>query len=266
MPIFIEQPQVPGAAGFALLLGSAVVAGAGLLRPFTPAPNRRLAWVAAGVSGLAAAVGLFWYAASPLVLAVHLGVVLAAVVLLRSRFGGLAGGVALTAVLVAETAIPPSIVDIAVAPGYLVAGILVLGVAFAVGSGAAARRFAPAAVAAVLVAAGLGVAGVPAPPAPPASPGLTAVHLAGEHVGVLVTPNRPGRNLVLLSGITGSASVNGGPATSRPGTAGLWALVDLPAGRGSLRIERGGEHVSLPVDTGRGAPAPPAFTGPDGPE
>ena len=61
-----------------------------------------------------------------------------------------------------------------------------------------------------------------------------------------LAPQRPGRNLVHLPD---AATVNGVQATARPGMNGTWAEIDLPAGRSSVRISRGGKESTLAVDT-----------------
>lgn len=77
---------------------------------------------------------------------------------------------------------------------------------------------------------------------------LRDVSVAGQQIPVLVSPQRPGRNLVHVpvEGVT----VNGVPATRRPGADGYWAEVELPGGRGDLSITSGGDDTSLAVDAG----------------
>jgi hypothetical protein len=144
--------------------------------------------------------------------------------------------------------------------------------------------------------AGASLATLPQPAAGP-SPGralLRPVDLGLRHLAVLVTPMRPGANLVHVgdagggqatpvghqhgvpaapSATPGTLTVSaGGPAvplTSRPGAPGLWAVVDIPAGHGSLTVAADGLSAALPIDAGD-APADPAvqrtLAGPDGPE
>lgn len=99
----------------------------------------------------------------------------------------------------------------------------------------------------------------------PGTPLLRAV--AG--VPVLVSPQRPGRNLVHVPESAGpGVTVSGVVATPRPGAEGYWAEVDLPAGRSDLVIGHGGEEDSLDVDAGSAAGPAGATgaTGADGPE
>jgi hypothetical protein len=119
----------------------------------------------------------------------------------------------------------------------------------------------------------VGALGPPQPPvaAGPGVPLLHEVHLAGQHLPVLVTPQRPGVNLVLVGGESGGVRVGADQdrlvtVAARPGAAGQWATVTLPPGAGAVWLESGGELVSVAVDTGHGAPSAPGVTGPDGPE
>lgn len=108
---------------------------------------------------------------------------------------------------------------------------------------------------------------------------------------VTVAPARPGPNLVRVdsAGIREGAVVphggHGGRgravyvgtraafdageqvrASERPGASGLWAVVDLPEGTGTLLVSHGPRHrVPFAVDTGSDE-APAAWTGVDGPE
>ncbi|GAA4857810.1 hypothetical protein [Saccharopolyspora rosea] len=114
---------------------------------------------------------------------------------------------------------------------------------------------------------------LPQPPAPP-TPGvplLSSVPVGEAAVPVLVTPQRPGRNLVHFppgAGADLAVATGDGPlvrAVPRPGAEGTWAEVDLPAGRGELMIHSGRGHGTLQVDAGDG-PGIPAASGADGPE
>jgi hypothetical protein len=142
------------------------------------------------------------------------------------------------------------------------------------GLGVLAAGLAVLAVAAAAALAAL----APPPPAPAAGqPLLRPVRLGGRPLAVLVTPMRPGANLVHLTGQgdvplpTVTARAGDGPArplTARPGAAGGWATVNLPAGSATLELAAGPDTASVPVDTGH-APAPAdsaALAGPGGPE
>jgi len=121
----------------------------------------------------------------------------------------------------------------------------------------------------VLLAAGLVTTPRPEPPPAAGRPLLTSVTLDGAAVPVLITPNRPGPNLVHIG--AGRAAVGRDPrrlalATTRPGATGTWARITLAAGPGRLWISTGGPAAALTVDPGhRPAPAG-ALDGPDGPE
>ena len=101
-----------------------------------------------------------------------------------------------------------------------------------------------------------------------------------------IAPARPGPNLVRVdvskvSGDTHSTHANQTVwvgtsadfeagrqvrAAPRPGSSGLWAVVDLPEGSGTVLLSHGRYHrVPFAVDTGS-SPAPQTFEGPDGPE
>ncbi|GAA4619222.1 hypothetical protein GCM10023108_43210 [Saccharopolyspora hordei] len=87
---------------------------------------------------------------------------------------------------------------------------------------------------------------------------------------VLVSPHRPGRNLVHFPESAGLGLVvetAAGPvrAVPRPGATGTWAEVDLPAGRSDLVVRRGTEESSVELDVGE-LPALPDATGADGTE
>ncbi|MFC4786706.1 hypothetical protein ACT8ZV_19680 [Nocardioides sp. MAHUQ-72] len=98
---------------------------------------------------------------------------------------------------------------------------------------------------------------------------------------VTVAPARPGRNLVRIDSthvgeghahrtlpvLVGTSEEDLVRARPRPGTDGLWAVVDLPAGSGTVLVTHGREHrVPFAVDTGSDTPDTGAWTGPDGPE
>ncbi|GAB3573073.1 hypothetical protein GCM10027445_31700 [Amycolatopsis endophytica] len=80
---------------------------------------------------------------------------------------------------------------------------------------------------------------------------------------VLVSPQRPGRNLVHLPE-PGSVRVGDGPvvqAVARPGASGAWAEVDLPTGRSELTVGDRRVEVDAGHETG-----PVTASGVDGPE
>ncbi|WP_296602298.1 hypothetical protein [Nocardioides sp.] len=99
---------------------------------------------------------------------------------------------------------------------------------------------------------------------------------------VTVAPARPGPNLVRVDSLhqhekehrrsdppvlVGTTEDDLVPARPRPGTDGLWAVVDLPAGSGTVLVTHGREHrLPFAVDTGTDRPDTTAWTGPDGPE
>ncbi|MBE1581514.1 hypothetical protein ACFORH_22865 [Amycolatopsis roodepoortensis] len=132
-------------------------------------------------------------------------------------------------------------------------------------------RFGAAAVAIGFVAWSALVA-IPKPPELPA-PGvalLAEAALGEQRFPVLVSPQRPGKNLVHFPASAGgdlSAGIEGGligKAIVRPGAEGTWAEVDLPKGRSDLVISRGEEKTSIEVDAGE-APGP-AIEDADAPE
>jgi hypothetical protein len=150
----------------------------------------------------------------------------------------------------------------------------------------------------VAAAAVLAALPAPGPAAVAGRPLLRAVDLAGQRLALLVTPLRPGPNLVHVSGtypaegdaapvataaathhghagtgVPSAAGVTVGagaqvvPVTSRPGASGGWAVVDLPAGATSLAVSGGDATTSVAIDVGEGPAAQrDSLTGPDGPE
>ncbi|MEV6907891.1 hypothetical protein [Amycolatopsis sp. NPDC051071] len=118
-------------------------------------------------------------------------------------------------------------------------------------------RFGAAAVAVGFVA-WSAIAAIPKPAELP-TPGVPL--LADASVGdrtfpVLVSPQRPGKNLVHFPASAGdelSAGVEGGligKAIVRPGAEGSWAEVDLPRGRSDLIISRGDQKTTIVLDAG----------------
>jgi hypothetical protein len=97
---------------------------------------------------------------------------------------------------------------------------------------------------------------------------------------VTVAPARPGPNLVRVDStplgeghahaslpvLVGTGEDTLVRARPRPGTDGLWAVVDLPEGSGTVLVTHGPRHrVPFAVETGN-RPADPTWAGPDGPE
>ncbi len=90
----------------------------------------------------------------------------------------------------------------------------------------------------------------------PGVPLLADVSVGDRQFPVLVSPQRPGKNLVHFPASAGdelSAGVEGGligKAIVRPGAEGSWAEVDLPKGRSDLIISRGDQKTTIEVDAG----------------
>lgn len=151
-----------------------------------------------------------------------------------------------------------------------VATVVVLAVARSGRTPSAGFRAGAGFVAAALLA-WTALVAVPKPPdlPVPGVPLLASVDLNELEVPVLVSPQRPGPNLVHLPDIGGpQVTVTAGgkrvAATTRPGAQGLWAEVDLPRGRSDLVITRGESSDELGVDAGELAPRPlPADDGPE---
>ncbi|GEC28467.1 hypothetical protein C8E95_5776 [Pseudonocardia autotrophica] len=171
---------------------------------------------------------------------------------------------------------------------------------------AAALRERTRTVAAAAAVLGVAAAALPAAlpvPAAAAEPGrllARGIDLGSGALTLVVTPMRPGPNLVQLTGpglvvpdttgpdpapVTAAEPMPGhgsGPAggtgfgvrvadrevpvTARPGAPGGWALVDLPAGTRSLDVLAGGISRTVPVDVGSDRVSPAGATGADGPE
>ncbi|WBB75803.1 hypothetical protein O7602_09965 [Micromonospora sp. WMMD1128] len=135
-------------------------------------------------------------------------------------------------------------------------------------AGRRARRLASGLLVVAAVLTTVTAASAPATAEPVGLPVLRQVDL-GEPGAVLVVPGRPGRNLVRVPaegwsvGATPDRLV---PATTRPGTEGAWAAVELAAGHRQLWVGRAGRTMALTVPVGTGPRAPDELTGPDGPE
>jgi hypothetical protein len=109
-------------------------------------------------------------------------------------------------------------------------------------------------------------------PYPPA-PGVAAIHPAvvgAATLDVLVVPNRPGWNLVHVPADGVAVGTDRGqlvPGSTRPGTLGTWAAVQLPAGRSPLWIRSSTGLGVFTTDTrDQGTEAPASLLGTDGPE
>lgn len=119
---------------------------------------------------------------------------------------------------------------------------------------------------------------LPAPGPAPATgvPLARAIDLDDALTGLVVAPQRPGVNLVhLMTDRFTDVDVAGRRyrAQPRPGTQGLWAQVQLPAGRSLLTLHQGRQVAVQVLDTGSGpdqgalsGPDQGALSGPDGPE
>jgi hypothetical protein len=130
-------------------------------------------------------------------------------------------------------------------------------------------RFAAAGLVAAL-AGGAVLAAVPVPAPLPTTgvPLLRDVAFGGVVTPVLVSPHRPGRNLVHVEGddvLVGTDPGQLSPVAALPGATGGWATVDLPAGRGRLYVQKGSELQEVRFDTGT-EKAPASTGGVDGPE
>ncbi|WP_158887170.1 hypothetical protein [Amycolatopsis anabasis] len=330
-----------------LLLGTAFVAGTGLLRPFVtevPRGSRLLIGAVSALSAALAVVSIFVLEVNVVGAVLHAVLTLAVPVLLGRASIVRWPALALVLLVVIETSLGRSGVEFAVDTVYVAGAVVWFGIAvlsfgarwteashrlralaWALGvllalagllelglSGVAFDRrlyetaFGWALLATVLlpiavtVVAALtarrsraelayryGVAGVavgflawsalvaiPRPPELPIPgvPLLADAAIAGHEFPVLVSPQRPGRNLVHFPAGAGeglTVGVEGGlfaPAIARPGAQGSWAEVDLPPGRSDLLIDRGGARTSVEVDAGEEAAGPVTAAGADGPE
>ncbi|SFW46528.1 hypothetical protein [Amycolatopsis australiensis] len=154
--------------------------------------------------------------------------------------------------------------------GVVVVALVVLPVAVSVL--AAVRRDRAYRLGAIGVALGFlawsALGAIPAPPPLPV-PGVPLL-AGGPGFPVLVSPQRPGHNVVHFPASAGgdlAAGVRGGivtKAVARPGAEGTWADVELPPGRSDLEIRRGDTTTVVEVDAGD-APGPP-ITDADAPE
>ncbi|SNR25785.1 hypothetical protein [Actinomadura mexicana] len=102
----------------------------------------------------------------------------------------------------------------------------------------------------------------------PGVPLLREVALAGARLPILVTPQRPGWNLVHTGDRPVSVGTSRDPASATarmPGAPGTWRQVWLPPGRSRIDLGSGGRTASLTVDTGAGPATSPQLRT-DGPE
>ncbi|GAA3537824.1 hypothetical protein GCM10022222_21810 [Amycolatopsis ultiminotia] len=107
------------------------------------------------------------------------------------------------------------------------------------------------------------LAAVPQPPPLPVPgvPLLADSTVGGASVPVLVSPQRPGHNLVHFPASAGTDLSTGvadgivSPAVARAGAEGSWAEVDLPPGRSTLVVHKGDATTTVDVDAGT-APGP----------
>ncbi|GAA4367276.1 hypothetical protein [Nocardioides caricicola] len=95
---------------------------------------------------------------------------------------------------------------------------------------------------------------------------------------VTVAPARPGPNLVRVDSahdhgrsgppvLVGTGEDDLVRAVPRPGADGLWAVVDLPPGSGTVVVTHGREHrLPFTVETGTDRPETATWTGAEGPE
>ncbi|AIG80083.1 Conserved putative membrane protein [Amycolatopsis japonica] len=317
-----------------LLLATAFLAGAGILRPLVgELPSRLRLTIAAlgGISAVLAAVSAFATDVNVIALIVHLVLALAIPVPIRRPSAGRWASLALAALVVLETSLGRTGVEFAIDTVYVAAAALWFGVTvlsiwvpaeqwrqtnfrlgplsltlggllvvagavqlFSSGLGfdrriygtlfgltllviallpivatvlagfffsdkesTRAYRFGAAAVAVGFVA-WSALAAIPEPPKLP-TPGvalLADAAIGEQRFPVLVSPQRPGKNLVHFPASAGedlSAGIEGGligKAIVRPGAEGTWAEVDLPKGRSDLIVSRGGEKTTIEVDAG----------------
>ncbi|HEY2830851.1 MAG TPA: hypothetical protein VGJ14_00390 [Sporichthyaceae bacterium] len=136
------------------------------------------------------------------------------------------------------------------------------------GDGVLARLESGVLVVALIV--GAVLTSLPAPGPPPASgvPLARAIDLDDAITGLVVTPQRPGINLVHLMTDRFTDIVVDGQryrAEPRPGAQGLWAQVRLPAGRSVLTLHQGRQVAVQVLDTGVG-PGQAGLSDPDGAE
>jgi hypothetical protein len=123
----------------------------------------------------------------------------------------------------------------------------------------------------VILGGSLAAASGPPPAATRGMPQLRQVSVAGIPLDVLVTPQRPGWNVVhVAEDVDLDVRLDGGRpirTTTRLGASGRWAALRLPAGHSTLVVRSTSGSASLPLDTGTARDvAHYEFAGPDAPE
>ena len=96
----------------------------------------------------------------------------------------------------------------------------------------------------------------PGPAAVAGSPLVRLIEMGEASTGLVVAPQRPGLNLVHLMTDRFTEIVVAGrsyEAVARPDTEGLWAAVELPAGRTRLELRQGRNVAQQVLNTGSGA-------------
>lgn len=160
--------------------------------------------------------------------------------------------------------------------GLVLVALIALPIVTALALRAPRVRAAHAVGAAAVALTFLGWTSLPALPQPPElpTPGvplLAQADLAGQATPLLLSPQRPGHNLVHFPDSAGkdlSVRTPDGQeakALPRPGAEGTWADLDLPAGRSDLTVQRGHSMSTVSVDVGSESGVVNAV-GPDAPE
>ena len=125
-------------------------------------------------------------------------------------------------------------------------------------------------VLATAIVAGAVLTSLPPPGPSPAAgaPLIRALTLDDVMTGLAIVPQRPGTNLVhVMTDRFTEVEVDGRRyrAEARPGSSGLWAEVELPAGRSLLELHQGRQVAAQIVNTGSG-PAQDGLSDPDAAE
>lgn len=140
---------------------------------------------------------------------------------------------------------------------------------WAVGLVAVLVAFVTGAVITGVFASGVGAGPAPTPRALSGQPVVESVAVGHDRARIVIVPHRPGRNLVWIDGDGyGVRSGNGTlvPAGRRLGAAGSWAVIDLPAGPSTLRIQRGDAEGTVQLNAESSVPNLPALLTDGGPE